>query len=74
MTLPKPAREAVRAFRDAGLEIEVQIRKKHAMLRHSGTIVYMVSLGSKQPPRQQASLGVVIKRLLSEKEPSTEVE
>lgn len=74
MSLPKPAREVIRAFRDAGLEVEVQIRKKHAMIRHSGSIVYMVSLGSKHSPRQQASLRLVIKRLLSEPEPSTEVE
>lgn len=56
-------REAVRAFRKAGLDVEVEETTKHFVLRLDGEIVHMLSQGTKQTWRADADIRRKIRRI-----------
>lgn len=68
----KTHRDALRAFADAGFEVEVKPGKKHSQVLLDGEVVHILSHGNKQDPRVQADLRRKIRRLLEARAASVE--
>ncbi len=56
-------RDILRAFRKAGLEVEVVEGRKHFSIFHNGQLVQTMSKGTKQSKRFDADLRRRIRRL-----------
>ena len=64
----KTHRDALKAFADAGLPVTVKRGKKHHMVCLEGEVVFLLSQGPKQDPRNNADLRRTIRRLLEARE------
>ncbi|AET42339.1 hypothetical protein DSS3P1_32 [Ruegeria phage DSS3-P1] len=56
-------RDAIKAFRKAGLDVTLEVMANHFVLKLDGEIVHMMSQGTKQSPRANADIRRKIRRI-----------
>ena len=65
--LAKAHRNALKAFKAAGLEAEVRQSRRHVRIYVDDCLVLTMSFGSKEEPRSEANVRRVIRRLLEDR-------
>lgn len=63
ITLPRRGREVLKAFKTAGLDVDVRPASKHYLVYHKGELVYKFGQGTTVPRYADKALASVIRSL-----------
>ncbi len=61
--IPKAGRDVLRAFRKAGLEVDLRSASKHYLVYYEGELVYKFSQGTTAPPYARKTVEKAIRKL-----------
>lgn len=68
--MSKAGRDVLRAFKKAGLEVELRCASKHYLVYHDGELVYKFSHGTTAPPFARKTVEHRIRRIKEAKSPN----